>query len=135
MFMCYWGGGIGHTYMREIKDCFEDMKHEQEGLGAPQAANPLQGKGTSAQESVPGMSGITASVRESVADGDGNNNDHIEEEQEEGEWANASCEDDYLRESEDDNSNDDDCKKITQSTYGLGEYWGVLYRLLFTCHI
>ena len=42
--MRYRGGGIGHTYMREVENQFEDMRLKQIGSeGTPQAIKPPQG--------------------------------------------------------------------------------------------
>ena len=136
MFMRYRGGGIGHTYMREVEDRFKDMRREQGGLEcAPQATQPPQdaGNGTGA----PTTNNITKTVTPTgnAPIVDGGSEDQVEGRDREDEWEDIPPEDDCLNEEDGDRDSDEDgdedsdkdsdvtsCSDVDQSTYGMAEY-------------
>lgn len=118
MFMRYRGGGIGHRYMREVEDRFEDMRREQDYTEeVPQASHPPQASGSHTGEPPTGMFSKAAPIgNRPAADGE---TDLTEEVTPSDEEASVSYEDDYFGMSGED---DYDYDEITQGTYGLGEY-------------
>ena len=121
--MRYRGGGIGHTYMREIENRFEDMRLEQIGLEeAPQATQPPRGADDSVGESLASVAkAITSVGNTSMADSDDNDDDdgnNCTEGEDSGcEW--VDIDDPGGNDSEDEVDDDDE---ISQGTYGMGEY-------------
>ena len=126
--MRYRGGGIGHGYMREIENRFEDMRREQIGLeGAPRAtqpsgdaANSVGEPPASVAEAMP--SAGNASMADGDGDSDGDGDDRIEEEDPEKEWVDICPGEDYLDGGESEDIDDTDGDEIGQGTYGMGEY-------------
>ena len=121
MFMRYRGGGIGHEYMREIEDRFEDMRREQvDPDGAPQAVQLSQDGDDSAGEPLAGVAVTTDSTGNTpMADSD--DGGHFEEEISGDEWP-ETCptEDDYLSGEDDEEDNEDD--GTGEGAYGMAEY-------------
>ena len=121
MFMRYRGGGIGHRYMRELEDRFEDMRREQVDpeWEPPAVQLPQDGDG-SAGEPLAGV-GETAdsATNASMADSRG---DRFEEGIPEDEQPETHpTENDYLggEDGEEDSEEDDE---VSQGTYGMAEY-------------
>lgn len=123
MFMCYRGGGIGHMYMREIENRFEDMRLEQTGLGAgSQVAQPPWGAdGDAGGPPVSLAKAATPIGNTPMADSD--DDGHTDGEDSEGERMDINPgEGDYPCEEEDDASDDNVGDGIWQGTYGMAEY-------------
>lgn len=122
--MRYRGGGIGHGYMWEIEDWFEDMKHEQVNPeGMPQATQLSWDADDGAEEPMTGIAEPAASAGSASRAGD-NGDDHSEEEDSEDEWLDTDPgEDNYFggEDSEEDGGDADD-DNVSQGTYGMGKY-------------
>jgi len=120
--MRYRGGGIGHRYMRELEDRFEDMRREQVDpeWEPPAVQLPQDGDG-GAGEPLAGV-GETADSATNTSMADSRGDDRFEEEIPEDERPETHpTEDDYLggEDSEEDSEEDDE---VSQGTYGMAEY-------------
>ena len=119
--MRYRGGGIGHTYMREVENRFEDMRLEQIGVeGAPQAMKPPQGPDESVGEPLVSVAEAMISIENALmTDSDGD--DCAQGEDSEDEQVDADCPGENSH--DDDDIEDDGVEdEIRQGTYGMGEY-------------
>ena len=123
--MRYRGGGIGHTYMREVENRFEDMTREQVNPEGGQQAARLSPDEDCGAGGVPaGATETTASARSPPMATNSDNDDYSEAEDSENEWVDIlPGEDDYLGEEEREEDSDiGDGDEVGQGTYGLGEY-------------
>ena len=83
--MRYRGGGIGHTYMREIENRFEDMKLEQSSpQDSPRATQPPRDADSGASDPSADMASASAGKISTDSDSDG----HVEGDSED-EWVDA----------------------------------------------
>lgn len=125
--MHYRGGGICHTYMREIENRFEEMRLKQVGSeGIPQSTWDPQDTNHCAEEPLSSTAEAVTSVQ-NVSMVGGDDEDVGEGEDSEGEWLDVdySGEDNCLgRENSDveDYNEDEDDDEIYQGTYGMSEY-------------
>ena len=118
MFMRYRGGGIGHKYMREVEDRFEDMRRDQvDPEEAPQAAQLPQDEDDIIAEPLTGVTEpVDSTGSTSTADGDGNN--HLEEETPDDERSETHLiEGEYLSGEDGEEDSDSD-----GGYYGMAEY-------------
>lgn len=102
MFMRYRGGGIGHTYMREVENRFEDMSREQVNPEGGQQAARLSPDEDCGEGGVPASATeTTASARSPLMATNSDDDDYSEAEDSENEWVDIlPGEDDYLGEEE-----------------------------------
>ena len=118
--MRYRGGGIGHGYMREVEDRFDDMRREQvDPEVAPQATQLPQDGDDSTEGPLAGAVETTdsagnASMAHDDSDGD------FEEEIPDERLENYPTEDEYLSGEDSDEGGDGDGDG--QGTYGMAEY-------------
>jgi hypothetical protein len=131
--MRYRGGGVGHKYMREVENLFEDARREQPDLvEEPQATASTGnmptiggGGGCCAEERDPEGKRTCIDFEDEQMDVDPENEWTDENEQTaiDPEESNRTSEEesDYLNEEDGDYGNVD-YGEISQGTYGMGEY-------------
>jgi len=127
--MRYRGGGIGHGYMREVENRFEDMRREQVNPeGVPQTVQLPRGDDDDGANNA-SMAAGAGDI--SMTDGDGDvlmtddaGGDRFEEEILEDEQPEICLtEDDYLGEEDSDKDSDDIYgDEAGQGAYGMAEY-------------
>ena len=120
--MRYRGGGIGHGYMREVEDQFEDARREQVNLeGASQTTRSSQDADDDTGET---PAGATSTGDTSLTNSD--RNDYFEEDDLEGDLEDEPLEthgeDDNFSGGESEDDNDLDGDEVGQDTYGMGKY-------------